>query len=86
MKKSINLENTVLSDSGIPIAFFNARISIGYENINLSMNVVDEKSLLINPDLFKREFNSFIDGIKNEAINNGWTALQESDETEVTEE
>lgn len=77
MKKSINLESTVLSDSGIPIAFFNARISIGYENINLSMNVVDEKNLLANTELFKREFNSFIDGIKNEAINNGWEALKD---------
>lgn len=82
MKKSINLDNVVLSDSGTPIAFFNARISIGHENISLSMNIPEEKSILENAELFKREFSSFIEEIKNEAINNGWDALKDT-ETQI---
>lgn len=78
MKKSINLENVILSDSGTPIAFLNARVSVGYESLNIVINVVDEKTLSINKGLFKRELDTFLDGIKTEAITNGWEALADN--------
>lgn len=83
MKKSINLENAVLSDSGTPIAFFNAKISVGYENLNISINVIDEKTLSTNIDLFKKQFESFIDSVRTEAMNNGWDALKATESIET---
>lgn len=83
MKKSISLDNSILSDGGIPIAFFNAKISVGYENLNISINVIDEKTLSTNIDLFKKQFESFIDSVKTEAMNNGWDALKATESIET---
>lgn len=77
--KSMNIQKEIKVDENRVIAFLNAQISVGYGIINTSMQIVDKVYLEDNPVILKDEYNSFIEEVKNEAVNNGWEALKETE-------
>lgn len=78
LNKSMNLQKEVRVDENRVIAFLNAQISVGYSNINISIQVIDKEYINLNPDILKMEYDSFMEDIKSEAIKNGWEALADN--------
>lgn len=76
MVKSMNLQDSIKGDNGLPIASLNAQIGLDYGGLNISVHVIDKSNLESNKDLFRTKFETFIENIKTEAITNGWEALK----------
>lgn len=75
LNKSLNIQKEIKNTNGSIIGFLNAQISIGYGNINFSIQIMDKSYVVNNPDILKMEYDSFMEDIKTEAITNGWEAL-----------
>lgn len=79
LNKSMNLQKEVRVNEDKTIAFLNSQISIGYSNINISIQIIDKEYIESNPQILKDEYDLFMEEVKNEAINNGWKALKDTE-------
>lgn len=79
LNKSMNLQKELRVDNDKTVAFLNAQISIGYSNMNISIQIIDREYIESNPQILKDEYNLFMEEVKNEAINNGWEALKDTE-------
>lgn len=75
LNKSLNIQKEIKNTNGSIIGFLTAQISIGYGNINFSIQIMDKSYMVNNPDILKMEYDLFMEEIKTEAITNGWEAL-----------
>lgn len=81
--KSMNLQKEIRVDENKIIAFLNAQISVGYSSINISIQAIDKEYINLNPQVLKAEYDSFMEEIRIEAINNGWEALKTTEPIEI---
>lgn len=80
LKRSTSLGKEIKNEDKV-VAFLNAQVTSGYESINFSIQIIDKQYIGNNPLILKQEYESFMEDIKNEAINNGWEALREAEAT-----
>ena len=58
--KSINLQKEIKTSENKTVAFLTGQISIGYGTINSSAQIIDKDYIANNPELFKNEYNAFL--------------------------
>lgn len=77
LNKSINLQKEIKNESGNNVAFFSSQISMGYGNLNISLQIVDKEYVESNTEILNNEYDLFLQEVKKEAFGIGWTALAE---------
>lgn len=79
LNKSLTLQKDIRNESQNVVAYFNGQISMGFGNINISIQVGDKEYIEANQDMFREEFDSFYEEIKKEAFQMGWKGLLETE-------
>ena len=79
LNKSLTLQKEMKNESQNIVAYFNSQISVGYGNINVSIQVNDKEYISANNSKFKEELDMFFEDIKREATLIGWVGLKEEE-------
>lgn len=79
LNKSLTLQKDIKNESQNVVAYFNGQISVGFGNINISIQVSDKEYIEANQDIFREELDNFYEEIKKEAVQIGWKGLLETE-------